>query len=66
VRAAHHAAQDVWDRAASEYWDATEEFELVLHRAVVRGRPPRDPRTPVPGAPPDLNPGVPNGQESVL
>ena len=35
VRAAHHAAQDVWDRAASEYWDATEEFELVLHRAVV-------------------------------
>jgi hypothetical protein len=58
VRAAYDAAQDVWDRAASEYWDAVEEFELALHRVVVRGRPPRDPRIPIPDAPPDLSFGV--------
>jgi hypothetical protein len=58
VRAAQEAAQDVWDDAAREYWEATESFELALHRAVVRGRPPRDPRRLVPGAPPDLNLGV--------
>jgi hypothetical protein len=64
VRVAHDGEQAVLNFAAREYWDAVEEFELALHRTVVRGRPPRDPRKPLPSEPPHSELGVPRAAKS--
>ncbi|MFC6019855.1 hypothetical protein ACFP2T_27085 [Plantactinospora solaniradicis] len=58
LRAAHNVPQDDWDKAISRYFRSVEAFELELHRAVIRGRPPRDPKIQLPPSQPPANLGV--------